>query len=189
LTNAVAGSTATAFDLTSGAVSLGGGGVIPLSVGTPGIYAGTGKTLKLSARGVCVTGTSANLTLKLYQIPASVLASAGFFSGMAAVSPLSQQTFTGWNLMATSTARAVNSTTASWDFQAELQLTQIGSTFAIAGTFWDTINDLYDARAAITAVTAQTSGEADLNFVIVSTLSAANAGNTNYMTEFSIAPL
>lgn len=188
LTNGVAGSTATAFSLFSGAVSGGGGGVIPLQVGTPGLYFGSGRKLKLSARGLCVTGTSTNLTLKLYQIPASVLATAGFYSGMAAVSPLSNQTFTGWNLVATSSARAVNTATGAWDFIAELQLTQAGTTGSLEGTFKDTINGIFDAEAAVT-ITTGLIGESDLNFVIVSTLSSANAGNTNYMTEFSIAPL
>src|ERR1039457_5324204 len=72
LTNAVAGTTATAFSLNSGAVSLGGGGVIPLSLGNPGLYFGTGRRFLIRANGQCVTGASANLTLKLYQVSAAL---------------------------------------------------------------------------------------------------------------------
>ena len=111
LTNAVAGTTATAFASNSGAVSLGGGGVIPLSVGNPGRFFGTGKKLRIHALGQCVTGASANLTLKLYQVSAALIAAAGFSANN--VSLLSNVTFTGWNLLATSTARLVIPTESS----------------------------------------------------------------------------
>jgi hypothetical protein len=183
LTNAVAGTTATAFSLNSGAVSLGGGGVIPLALGNPGRFAGTGKKLGLYATGQCITGTSANLTLKLYEVPLSVIVAAGFSSNNTSL--LSATTFTGWNLLATSTARAVNTTTGTWSLNATLQLAAVGTTYTLQGTFEDIINDLYDTRAAITAATALV-GEQDLNFVMVSTLSASNASNVNTMTEFSL---
>jgi hypothetical protein len=183
LTNAVAGTTATAIGLNSGAVSLGGGGVIPLALGTPNLYAGSGKKFRVRAVGQCITGASANLTLKLYEVPLSVIAAAGATSNNTSL--LSATTFTNWNLLATSTARAINTTTASWDMSAELQLAAVGTTFSLMGTFKDTINDLFDAEAAITAATALV-GDADANFVIVSTLSASNAANINTMTEFSI---
>jgi hypothetical protein len=183
LTNAVASTTATAFALNSGAVSLGGGGVVPLAIGNPGVFFGSGKKFKVAARGQCITGTSATLTLKLYLVPATAIATAGFSSNN--VSLLSQTTFTNWSLVATTTARAINTATGDWDFQAELQLTQAGTTGSLMGTFKDTINGLFDAEAAVTIVTGLV-GEADLNFVIVSTLSAGNAANINTMTEFSI---
>lgn len=183
LTNAVASTTATAISLNSGAVSLGGGGVIPLALGNPGRFAGTGKKLGVRAAGQCITGASANLTLKLYEVPLSVIVAAGFSSNN--VSLLSATTFTGWNLLATSTARAINTSTGSWNFSADLQLTAVGTTFTLQGTFSDDINNLYDTAAAITAATALV-GEADLNFVIVSTLSAANAANVNTMSSFEL---
>jgi len=175
LTNAVAGTTATAFALLPGPVSGAGGGVIPLtptSNAQSPTWFGTSKKLKLRFTGTLVTGTNATLTLKLYQIPASVIAAAA----------LSNQTFTNWNLLATSTARAVNTTTADWVLEAELQLSPIGT---LSGKFEDIINDLFDAPAAITAATLLT-GDGDLNFVLVSTLSAANAGNVNTPKEFSL---
>lgn len=183
LTNAVAGTTATAFALNSGAVSLGGGGVVPLSLGNPGRFFGTGKKLRVGAYGQCITGVTANLTLKLYQVSAALIAAAGLSGNN--VSLLSSVTFTGWNLLATSTARAVNTTTGDWFFEADLQLTQAGATGSLMGTFKDAINGLFDAEAATTTATGLV-GETDLNFVIVSTLSAANAANINYMTEFSL---
>lgn len=175
LTNAVAGSTATAFSLLPGPVSLAGGGVIPL---TPtantqsATWFGTSRKLKVRATGTVVTGTSANLTLKLYQVPASVIAAGA----------LTNQTFTGWNLLATSTARACNTTTADWNIESDVQLSAIGT---LSGTFRDVINDLFDTDAAITAATLLVS-DADLNFVLVSTLSASNAANVNTCKEFSL---
>src|SRR5882672_6249685 len=68
-----------------------------------------GKPFLIQGWGKCVTGVSANLTLKLYQVPASVVA-----AGLAAGSVV------GCNLLATSTARAVNSTTGKFLIQAEL---------------------------------------------------------------------
>lgn len=183
LTNAVAGTTATAFSLNSGAVSLGGGGVIPLALGNPGYFAGTGKKLRVRATGQMTSGVSGTLTLKLYEVPASAIAAAGFSQNNTSL--LSNQTFTNWNLLATSTARAVNSTTAAWELVAEVQLAQVGTAYSLMGTFKDTINDLFDAEAAITAATGLV-GEPDVNFVLVATFSASNAANVNTMTEFSI---
>lgn len=183
LTNAVASTTATAFSLNPGAVSLGGGGVIPLALGNPGRFAGTGKRLGVHATGQCITGTTTNLTLKLYEVPLAIIVAAGFSANN--VSLLSATSFTGWNLLATSTARAINTSTGAWDFRSELQLAAVGTTFSLMGTFKDTINDLFDAEAVITAATALL-GEQDLNFVIVSTLSAANAANVNTMTLFEL---
>ena len=183
LTNAVASTTATAFSLNSGAVSLGGGGVIPLALGNPGRFAGTGKKLGIRATGQCITGTTTNLTLKLYEVPLSVIVAAGFSSNN--VSLLSATTFTGWNLLATSTARAINTSTGSWNFAADVQLAAVGTTYTMQGTFRDDINNLFDTDAAITAATSLV-GEADANFVMVSTFSASNAANVNTMTSFEL---
>jgi hypothetical protein len=174
LTNAVAGNTATAFSLLPGPVSGAGGGVIPL---TPTVnsqsatWFGTSKKLKVRATGTVVTGAAMTLTLKLYLVPAVIAAGA-----------LANQTFTNWNLLATSTARACNTTTADWWFEAELQLSAIGT---LSGIFKDCINDLFDAEAVVTAATLLTS-DADLNFVLVSTLSVSNAANVNTAKEFSL---
>jgi hypothetical protein len=186
LTNTVAGSTATAFSINSGAVSGGGGGVIPLVLGNPGLYSGTGRAFQIKASGFVTAGSSVTtLTLKLYQVPASVLATAGYYFGMAGVSPLSNQTFTNWNLLATTSARTVTSLTASWSFQAVLQLSATGR---LEGQFTDTIAGIVDAFAATTIVTGLTGGEADMNFVMVSTLSTSQAANLNTMNEFSLYP-
>ena len=175
LTNAVAGSTATAFSLLPGPVSLAGGGVIPL---TPtantqsATWFGTSKKLKIRATGSLVTGTTLNFSLKLYQVPASVIAAGA----------LSNQTFTGWNLLATSTARAVNTTTADFELEAEVQLSPIGT---LSGKFEDIINNLFDAPAVITPATLLAS-DADLNFVLVALFSASNAANIATPKEFSL---
>src|ERR1051326_228006 len=90
-------------------------------------YWDNARPFLLQAWGVCKTGASANLTLKLYQVPASVVA-AGLAAGSVA----------GCNLMATSTARAVNTTTGNWYFEAQLQWNSV--TGVLNGMFTDTIN-------------------------------------------------
>jgi hypothetical protein len=175
LTNAVAGTTPTAFSLLPGPVSGAGGGVIPLTPtanSQSATWFGTSKKLKIRATGSTVTGTTLNFSLKLYQVPASVIAAAA----------LTNQTFTGWNLLATTTARAVNTTTADWELEAEVQLSPIGT---LSGKFEDIINNLFDAPAAITAATLLAS-DADLNFVLVATFSASNAANIATPKEFSL---
>ena len=69
LTNAVAGTTPTAFSLLPGPVSLAGGGVIPLTPtanSQSATWFGTSKKLKIRATGSTVTGTTLNFSLKLY---------------------------------------------------------------------------------------------------------------------------
>ena len=146
-----------------------------LAVGT-GIssvfYWDNGRPFYLQAWGVAKTGVSANLTLKLYQVPASVVA-AGLAAGSVA----------GCNLIATSTARAVNSTTQKFLFQAELQWDSASG--LLHGQFTDQISNLLDAWAATTAVTTATLADNELNFLLSATLSSGNAANVVTMQEFA----
>jgi hypothetical protein len=135
-------------------------------------YWDNGRPFLIQGWGKCVTGVSANLTLKLYQVPASVVA-AGLAAGSVA----------GCNLLATSTARAVNSTTGKFIFQAELQWDS--TTGLIHGCFTDTINNLLDAWAATTAVTTATLADNELNFLLSATLSSGNAANIVTLMEFA----
>ena len=162
LTNAIAGTTPTAFALNNNGLTLTGGGVIPLSYGVTGLYQGTGRVLHVAATGIAVSGASENLTIALYEVPAALLPIADTLAG--------QQTFTNWNLLATSTVRALPTSggTASWSFDARLQLDAAGN---LEGQFTDEINSLVDVYAA-TTIAAGLVGEADLNFVIVATQSA-----------------
>lgn len=175
LTNAIAGTTATAFAQGNGLVSGTGGTVAVLSVGNPGLYNGTGRPIVLRAFGVATGGASATtLTMTLYQVPGAALP---LTSGVT-----NQQTFTTWNSLKASTARTITSLTVSWKMTAVLQLSATGrlegsATWEIAG--------LLDGDAATTVVSALL-GEVDLNFAVVSTMSAAQAANVNTMTEFSL---
>ncbi|HEX3091230.1 MAG TPA: hypothetical protein VHW72_01340 [Candidatus Angelobacter sp.] len=139
---------------------------------TPTFYWDNGRPFLIQGWGKCVTGVSANLTLKLYQVPASVVA-----AGLAAGSVV------GCNLLATSTARAVNSTTGKFIIQAELQWDS--TTGLIHGCFTDTINNLLDAYAATTAVTTATLADNELNFLLSATLSSGNAANIVTLAEFA----
>ena len=167
------GTTATAFQLNNNGLTLTGGGVIPLSAGVTGLYQGTGAVLHLAATGSAVGLSTSTLTLYLYQVPASVLPIADTLAGA--------QTFTNWNLLATSSARAVGAATVSWSFDARLQLDAAGN---LQGQFTDEIDSLVDVYSPTTAATGLV-GEADLNFVIVAKATTANI-TTNAMNEFRL---
>src|ERR1019366_181085 len=113
---------------------------------------------------------TSTLTLYLYEVPASLLPIADTLAGA--------QTFTNWNLLATSTARAVGATTTAWSFDARLQLDAAGD---LTGQFTDEIGSLVDVYAPTTAATGLV-GEADLNFVIVAKATTANL-TTDTMNE------
>jgi hypothetical protein len=132
-----------------------------------------GKPFFLQAWGQLTTGASTNMTLKLYQVPASVVA-----SGLAA------GTFAGCNLLATSTARAVNSTTKSFFFEAFLQWN--ATTGLLEGQFSDQIGALLDAWAATTETTTATLADNELNFLLTATLSSGNAANVVKPMEFAL---
>jgi len=134
-----------------------------------------GKPFFLQAWGICTTGTNATLTLKLYQVPLSVI-QAGLAVGSVS----------GLQVIATSTARAVNSTTGKFIFQAEMQWDSTSK--LLHGQFTDEISNLLDAWTATTAVTTLAQ-DADLNFLLSATLSAGNAANVVNMQEFTAQPL
>jgi hypothetical protein len=138
---------------------------------TPTFFWDNGRPFVIQGWGVCKTGVSANLTLKLYQVPASILSS------------LANGSVSGCNLLATSTARAVNSTTGKFIIQAELQWDSV--TGLIHGCFTDTISNLLDAWAATTAVTTATLADNELNFLLSATLSSGNAANVVTLAEFA----
>ena len=166
--------TATAFQLNNNGLTLTGGGVIPLSAGVTGLYAGTGQVLHVAATGVVTgaTATTSTLILSLYQVPAAKLPIADTLAGA--------QTFgTGWNVIKTSTTRTLATAQSSWSIDARLQLDAQGN---LDGQATDTINSQTDVYAAITAITGLV-GEADLNFVVVATLATAG---TVFMDEFRL---
>jgi hypothetical protein len=175
LTNAFAGTTATAFAQGNGLVSGSGGTVAVLSLGNPGLYNGTGRPIVVRAFGVATGGASATtLTLTLYEVPGAALP---LTSGTT-----NQQTFTTWNSLRASTARTITALTVNWNIAAEFRLSATGRLegkveFEIAGLL-----DVYAASSIISGLL----GEIDLNFAVVSTMSASQAANVNNMTEFSL---
>jgi hypothetical protein len=143
---------------------------------TPVFYWDNGRPFYLQGWGICTTGASTNLTLKLYQVPASVVA-AGLAAGSVA----------GCNLIATSTARAVNTTTGKFIFQAQLQWDSISK--LLHGQFSVDISNLLDGWAATTAATTATAADNELNFLLSATLSSGNAANVVTMQEFIVTGL
>lgn len=166
--------TATAFQLNNNALTLTGGGVIPLAAGVTGLYAGTGRVLHVAAQGTISGATSGStaLTLTLYEVPASVIA-----AGLTAAS------FTSWNSVAATSSKTITGTQGSFTFDARLQLDNAGN---LEGQFTSGIDS-----AAITIWVATTQvtglvGEADLNFVLVATLATAYTGVVLNLNEFRI---
>ena len=168
----ITSTTPTAFKLNDNGLTLTGGGVIPLSAGVTGLYQGTGATLHIAAVGNVIGLSTTTLTLALYAVPASLLPIADTLAG--------QQTFTNWLLLGTSSVVAVGAVTASWSFDARLQLDAVGN---LEGQFADEINSTVDVYKATTA--RLLTGEADLNFVLVATQGTAQ-GTSVTLQEFRI---
>jgi hypothetical protein len=150
-------------------------GVVPLSAGVTGLYAGTGAVLVVGAAGsfAGMNGGATTLTLDLYEVPAAVIA-----AGLSATS------FTGWNKVGTSGAIQVPNpggptADGSFQFVAKLQLDAEGN---LQGTFTTSIaGGTPTAPAAINGITGLV-GEADLNFVMVATL-GVSALPTSVLTQ------
>jgi hypothetical protein len=144
--------TAFAFSVPSlftGASATNMGGVIPLSAGVSGLFAGTGRVLVVGAAGsfAGLVAEDTPLTLDLYEVPAAVVA-----AGLSATS------FTGWNKVGTSGAIQVPGPDGSFQFVAKLQLDAQGD---LDGTFTTSIaNGTPTPLAAIDAITGLV-GEAD----------------------------
>lgn len=148
----------------------------------------TGMPFMIRGRGIITTGASTNITFKLYQVPSAIIT-----AGTAL-------TLTNDQVVFATTARAVNSTTATFTFECEnMQWNSV--TRILQGRFTDTINNLTDAIAATTAVTtaAATSGQVptgqatfaadqELNFIVSATSSAGNAANIVTLQELAIGP-
>lgn len=177
--------TETAFLVNGNPIASIGAFVLPLGIGNPGIFvsglfslsslASTGLPFRVRAWGFATTGTTENLTIKLYQVPAASIA------GLTATS------FTGATAIATTGAKAVNSTTGAFTLEAILQAVAVSGTAVTLQGFQATsiINNSIVAGAAITPVTGL-QGETDLNFFVTSTLSAGFAGDVVTLEGLSI---
>ena len=181
LSGTVITTTATPFSLNNNALTLTGGGIIPLSAGVTGLYQGTGQVLWIHAAGT-VTATSANVLTfipTLYQVPASAL-------------PLASTVVTSANLVsagatliatgATGTF-AAGETAGSFSLDAYVQLDGQGN---LEGWFQSqTFASTTGAKTATTIVTGLV-GEADLNFVMAGQFGVAETGDIAYLDEFSL---
>lgn len=179
LSGTVITTTKTAFQLNNNALTQSGGGVIPLSAGVTGLYAGTGAVLHIGVQGQYsgATASTTTLGLELYQVPAALLPIANTLSGA--------QTFTGWNAVGAQGGQgaAVSSATGSFTADYRLQLDAAGN---LEGQY--TINVDGVAVVAWTVITPITGlvGEADLNFVLTAQLGGAETGVIVTLTELRL---
>lgn len=178
-TGAADSTTATAFQLNNNGLTLTGGGVIPLSAGVTGLYQGTGQVLWIHASGQLTGGTSSStsLALQLYQVPASLLPIANTLAAA--------QSFTNWNSVGSQSAVVLGSTetAGSFVFEAYVQLDSQGN---LMGWYQGNIFQTVQARTAITPITGLV-GEADLNFVLVSTIGTTTTGVVVTLDEFELS--
>lgn len=169
------GTTQTSFALNNNALTLTGGGVIPLAAGVTGLYAGTGQVLVIRAAGsfAGLTPASSTLALELYEVPASVIAAG-----------LTQTSFTGFNAVAApSASSALAHAEGAFQLEAFIQLDSEGN---LNGWYEGSIDSQVIAPADISAVTGLV-GEADLNFVLAVTLGGAEPSTAVFtLNEFAI---
>jgi len=177
--------TETAFQVNGNAIASIAASVLPLGIGNPGIFVGgsyalsslvsTGLPFRVRAWGFATTGTTENLTLKLYVVPA------------ASISGLTATSFSGATAIATTGAKAVNSTTGAFELEAILQAVAVSSTSVTLQGYQPIaiVNNSIVAGAAITSVTGL-QGESDLNFFVTSTLSAGNAADVVTLSGLAI---
>lgn len=146
--------------LFDGASATNMGGVIPLSAGVTGLYAGTGAVLAVGAAGTLIGGITGTTTLKLdlYEVPAAVVAAG-----------LSTTVFNGWNKIGSSGTVTLPFQPAALSFQFDAQL-QLDAEGDLEGTYLVSIADgTVVPTTAIDAISGLV-GEADLNFVLVATI-------------------
>jgi hypothetical protein len=175
----------TAFQVNGNAIASIAAQVLPVALGTPGIFVGgsyslatlvnTGLPFRVRLFGYATTGATENLTINLYQVPA------------ASIAALTATSFVGATAIATTGAVAVNSKTGSFTLDATLQAVAASSTsVTLQGTQSAAqVNNTLVAGSAVTTVTGL-QGESDLNFFVTSTLSAGHAGDVVVLSQISI---
>lgn len=176
--------TETAFLNNGNSITSTAASVIPLSTGNPGLFVGgsyslstltsTGLPFRIRLYGFCKSGGTQNLTISVYQVPA------------ASISGLTATSFTGATKIATTSTKAVNSTTGAFYGDITCQAVALSTTsVTLQGqSSWE-VNNSTVAATNNTAVTGLI-GEADLNFFVTSTLSGGNTGDTVTLTGFQL---
>lgn len=170
--------TATVFQLNNNGLTLTGGGIIPLSAGVTGLYAGTGQVIWIHATATLTGGTATGtFGINLYVVPAASL-------------PLASTVVTAANLVTAGGILLVtgqvatldaSTTSASYALDAYVQLDANGNLYgnASSGGAGD-----FTSPAATVEVTGLT-GEADLNFA-ASAVSTTETTGTIVLNEFSL---
>lgn len=173
--------TETAFVFNNNALTGVGGGIIPLTAGVTGLYAGTGQVIHVRAAGSYsgVTAGTTTLLIKLYEVPAAVIAAGG----------LTQTSFTGYNVLVTP-ANPITLTNAAGAFTFDAWL-QMDASFNLNGTYEFTADTTGSHNpqgpAAVTSNVTGLVGEADLNFVLSVTLGGSEPSSAVYtLNEFAI---
>jgi hypothetical protein len=142
---------------------------------------------KVRGSGSVTTGTTATITPTLY---------------VAKVIPGTPFTAANWTLLGAGTAVSLASITAPWEIDSDLMFESIGGT--LQGTFKSLINNSATASAAITNRLTGLNGTSNTitqpgSVVVVAaepvfyiavglTFSAANAGNSATLGDFSLLP-
>jgi hypothetical protein len=167
LTNAVAGTTETAISLAANAFSGLGGGVM-VGIIESGLLV-AGQQFRIRANGTVTTGTTTNLTIKLYQVPLAIM-QAG-----------TQGTLANDNSLGSSGAIAVNTT--SQNFSLDATLIWDATSGRLNGSIKFQIGASFVAETNITAVTGLTL-DTSMNFLLSAQFSASNAANVLQIQEF-----
>ncbi len=164
----------TAFQLNNNALTLAGGGVVPLSVGVTPLYLGTGQVMRIRATGTLVGLTSSTVLFTLYVAPASVLPIADTLAAA--------QAKTGWQeVFVTGGAVSIGAVSTTFTIDARLQLS---ATKVLSGEFRSQIFNTVTDWATTTDNPVLAGGEADLNFVLTATMAAYALTAT--LDEFAI---
>jgi len=176
--------------LNNNALTLTGGGAIPLSAGVTGLYAGTGQVLHIHFTAV-VSALTATGTIgfNLYVVPASSLPltlTSGALTASALVTAGATKIATG----VVGTAGSAGATSGSYSLDAYVQL---DPKFTLSGWFYSNYG-VTSPTGAKTVITGNgtanegvaLAGEQDLNF-LVSAVSGTETTGTITPQEFSLS--
>jgi hypothetical protein len=179
LSGTVITTTASPFQLNNNALTLVGGGVIPLSAGVTGLYAGTGQVINIHAAGVAtgLTTSSSTLLFTLYEVPAASLPLAA-----TVITSAGLVTAGGVAIFAATVSSAIAGTQGSFSLDVFVQL---DSQCNLYGHGSANVLNTITTDKVITPVLL--TGEADLNFVLGCAIGGTEAGVIVNLDEFSLA--
>jgi hypothetical protein len=171
--------TQTVFQLNNNALTLTGGGYIPLSAGVTNLYQGTGQVIWIHATGQLTGGTvsSTTLAIELYQIAASNLPLPSTDTSATVVGLA--------NAVALQAAVTLGSTETAGSFSLDAYVT-LDSQGNINGYYQSNIFGTTKAQTVITPITGLL-GEQDLNFLFTATLGGTETGVVVTLDEFALA--